>query len=368
METPVRLFRVDVSMYQVQFEDRADGRYAVGLPLMKPGKWNGTEYTASDLEGVAKSFGVLRDTDAFTPALKPYHTYDAHGQPIMFDPRNTLGRWSDLRIDPERGGLVGDAKLLDASTEQDILSGKLRYLSAELWPGYRLAGTGETVALAFVGAAFVDNPGVKGMPWEVLVNSADFPAQRKGAENMAWFDGVKALLGKLGASAEDIAALGEPEQAEGGVVQTQDAKPDPEPVEVPEVVKRQLAMLQETVQAQGAQLARQAEQARLDRAQGLVETLCAEGYLPPAQKPLAFALAERLLADEAPVKLLSADGNTEDKPLVEVFAALLRGSGKRVEPGPRGLAFLGDIDPQKPSPIDDKLADELVAAVGGGGE
>jgi hypothetical protein len=366
METPVRLFRMDVSKFPVTFEDRADGRYVVGLPIMKPGRWNGEEYTADDLAGVARSFAQVRDLDSFTPAIKPIHTYDHKGQPIAFDPRETLARWVDLRTD-ETGALLGDAKVLDASMEDGVVSGKLQYLSAELWPNLRIAATDETVPLAFVGAAFVDHPGVKGMPWEVIVNSADFPAQRKGADKMNAWETVKALFRKVGASEEDVAALDALEQETGGGVVTNDGKPPETDGE-----RRQVEMLQAQLSEQNKTILQLVENARLDRAQAFAEGLCAEGYVPPAKKPALFALADRLLVDEQPIRVLSAgaDGaqTAQDTVPIELLAALIRGNGQKVSSKPRGLAFEGSEDPDAREPIPDADLDALAASVRGGGE
>ncbi|MFA5635146.1 MAG: hypothetical protein WC977_04490, partial [Anaerovoracaceae bacterium] len=53
----------------------ADTWMVRGLPIMRVGQWNGTDYTAADLRTIASNFATKRDEQAFEPGMWPRHNY-----------------------------------------------------------------------------------------------------------------------------------------------------------------------------------------------------------------------------------------------------------------------------------------------------
>jgi len=173
----VSLFLNDLTNYEVLYEKDGDKQVVRGLPIMRPGKFNGKDYSAADLQQMADNFVRLRDEESWSPALKARHTYDARtGQPENADAREVMAWLSDLRFDEEDGVLFGDLEVVEESMIADMQKGKLRYLSAETVDDYVLEGGDEdkSIGPALVGVAWVDDPAVKRLPWEIVLNRAEY--------------------------------------------------------------------------------------------------------------------------------------------------------------------------------------------------
>ncbi|HOQ98230.1 MAG TPA: hypothetical protein PLJ35_05360 [Anaerolineae bacterium] len=149
--------------------------YAEGLPLLKPGTWNGNIYTVEDMQAAVNAFTEIQQADSWEPPLRPYHAYDREGKALQHDARETLGWHKALRWDDTAGLLRADVEIVDAQAAADLISGKLRFVSTEVArKAYTSPTTGKTYDTAIVGTAFVDNPAVKGMPWQIVLNAHEF--------------------------------------------------------------------------------------------------------------------------------------------------------------------------------------------------
>ena len=158
------------SKHPVKYERSADGEQLVrGLPLMKPGFWNGHEYSLTELREVADNFEQLQSDADYEPALMPFHTYDKEGDKTNIDAREIQGYFADVYVDDDLGWLLGDVRVVDDELVQNMMRGKFRYTSTEL-ADYEESG------LTLVNTAWVDNPAIKGMPWELVMNREEFPA------------------------------------------------------------------------------------------------------------------------------------------------------------------------------------------------
>ena len=156
--------------HPVKYERSADGEQLVrGLPLMKPGFWNGHEYSLTELREVADNFERLQSDADYEPALMPFHTYDKEGDKTNIDAREIQGYFADVYVDDDLGWLLGDVRVVDDELVQNMMRGKFRYTSTEL-------ADYEETGLTLVNTAWVDNPAVKGMPWELVMNREEFPA------------------------------------------------------------------------------------------------------------------------------------------------------------------------------------------------
>ena len=174
---PLELFMTALPAQGVTLDKTPDGKATLrGLPVLRPGTWNGRSYTADDLAALAANFAEIRDGDRWTPTLRPRHMLDASGNPVSLDARETLAWHNGLTWDATAGVLTADLEVVDARTVADLESGKLRYVSAEVVrSGYTSPVTGKVFDTpVYYGAAFVDNPAVKGMPWALVTNAAEF--------------------------------------------------------------------------------------------------------------------------------------------------------------------------------------------------
>lgn len=162
---------------KVTIEKTAGGGFLVkGLPLIREGEWNGRDYSKADLGHLASNFERIRQADQVVPPMRPFHAFTASGEPVPTeaqDARKILGWMQAVRHDEGLKMLRADIDVPDAETVRDIANKKLRYPSSEIQrSGYRIATTGEVLQTpALRGAAFVDNPGCKGLDFDVVVLS-----------------------------------------------------------------------------------------------------------------------------------------------------------------------------------------------------
>lgn len=174
------IFVNDAQPLDVTFEKADGGTLVKGLPLMRPGTYNGIKRSAETLQEIADNFAVIQEQDAFVPALMPHHQYDHDGKVVPMDASEVHGYFEALIFDTDADTLRGDVLVLDAEVVEDIKDGTLRYLSTEVDTEYRLAEGEEELGLALIGAAWVTYPACRGMPMNIIANAQDFPVYIHG--------------------------------------------------------------------------------------------------------------------------------------------------------------------------------------------
>ena len=172
---PIDIYLSDVTSAVEIITAPSGNLMAKGLPVLQVGTWNGKPYTADDLKALAANFADIQASDQWEPPLRPYHAYDREGKPLSHSAAETLGWHKALRYDEETERLLADVELVNRETAADMISGKLRYVSSEVGrDAYTSPVTQKEYPLAYMGGAFVDNPAVKGMPWQIVLNAAEF--------------------------------------------------------------------------------------------------------------------------------------------------------------------------------------------------
>jgi hypothetical protein len=170
-----------IARHTLTFETDAGGETLVhGLPIVKAGVWNGEPYTAEFLRDVvANTNAGMRGTENFLPISELHPSRD----------KETKAWIEGLRFDEATQSVLADpVRVADPSVVDKLRNKQYRYTSAETMIADK----------RMVGAAFVPNPGCKGLVFslsEQPVNSGDF-------------DNVHLLsLGNLSASAVQEKAL-----------------------------------------------------------------------------------------------------------------------------------------------------------------
>lgn len=204
----VSLFLNDLTNYEVAYELEGEQQMVRGLPLMRPGEFNGREYSAADLEQMASNFTRLQDELGWVPGLKPRHTYDLRGLPENVDAREVMAWFDNLHFDDEEQVLFGDVQVVEDSMVTDMEKLQLRYLSTEVASDY-VMGEGddaEKIGPALVGCAWVDDPAIKGLPWELVMNAAEYSHLRGRVHTLQLGDlSASELHEKLNAAVADMA-------------------------------------------------------------------------------------------------------------------------------------------------------------------
>lgn len=364
----LELFMTALPAQGVTLQKTPDGKATLrGLPVLRPGTWNGRTYTAGDLAALAANFAEIRDTDGWTPPLRPRHQLSGDGQAISLDARETLAWHSALVYDPASGLLTADLEVVDADTVAALESGKLRYVSAEVVrSGYTSPVTGKQYDTpVYYGAAFVDNPAVKGMPWRLVVNAEELHGQplagtKDGDRRMSWLETLKSVLRKEGVADEELAAVDQlavappPRRAATPVLEDGAGQEQAE----------QLVQLQQTVREQEAEL-QQLRQARArEAAQATVDRLVSEGTVPPALRVQCLALVEALSTLDSGVEVL-AEGGTRTLETLEVLLELLAGLKPRLH-APASELWQGSEQLAEATPPLSEAALDKIAALAGG--
>lgn len=329
-----------------------------GLPSLRVGTWNGNEFTADDLAAMTAAFGTAQ-AGGFEPGLWPRHNYDHQGNVMPQDAGAALGFYKALRFDAERGLLLGDIEVFDEQTARDMERGRLRYVSAEVVRG--------DDGPSLTGAAFVPDPAVKGMPWQLVINAADYStmqnAQQEGGETMNPFIAkLKAILsGEADVSTlDDLATDEEP---------TPDA--DDEPVDdaddVTALQAAHISALQAEVEALKADVLA-AKQERLEaQADARVQKLLGERAVTPATAPYARQLFVAALSEAQPVVVLADDGKTKrEVSAADALDALLHETspGALFGTHAEGLVLMSDAGEQDETE-QERQAGLALAAAGG---
>lgn len=394
-----------------------------GLPLMRVGRWNGRDYTAADLAAMARNHERLAREEHYQPALKSRHTYsvgpDGHLQPDNVDAAaTTLGWIEGLRYDEVAETLLADVRAVDDDLVVNMRRGKLRYVSAEVHQRYATAG-GEEIGPTLIGAAWVDRPAVRNLPWEIVINRADLgaltawgptgpggdPGDVPGDSDDDGGGLMSTLIGRIAevltrlaageateADVEQLAAEGDDAQGAdvvgvadetveaeealaeeaGDEVQSAADEAGDAPGDVDALrdagIARQVEQLRRSLQEREAEVATLRAEAQQQAAEAFVNELVGEGVLPPAQRQHLYVLAEALAGPGQVVTLAAADGaTTEERPALTVLRDLLRAVAPERSFGRlRGnILAAADGDPQAPAAYDNERLSRIAALAGG---
>ncbi len=365
--------------HSVRYTPTEKGTYIVeGLPLIRVGRWNGAEYTPRDLTAMADNFSALQRQYAFEPGLWPRHNYDHQGNIIPQNADEALGFYRSMRYDPTSRTLLGDVEVFDERTATDMARGKLRYISAEIKHTEQM---GPTVT----GAAFVPDPAVKGMPWHIVVNAAEYGVAEDddsgvelesrptecGGQNQdqptthGGLLDMNVLQKLLRGNAPDEDRPDPDAAPDAGGTLMQAAAPPAAPAEAPAQEDTTREALQAEIETLRAQYQEALAQHRSEQAEARVEKWIGCGYLPPACREQARALVLGAMHSGDEIVILSEDGSEAKARMVEVLEEILRASAPSgLSDGGRGIIYSGSIDP------DDEAAQRaagmaLAEAVGG---
>lgn len=400
--------------FDVRMSRSSGGKYLVtGLPIFRTGTWNDRAYTADDIKAIAANFDVITKADAWSPPLRPYHGYSFDGQPLIQDAREVLGWFRSLRYDETTETLLADVELVDEQAARDMMGGKLRYVSAEIMrSGYRSPASGlEIKGPVLLGAAFVSNPAVKGMPWNLVINAqeykprGDVPGKDDEAMSLARkiVESLRELFEKAKLGEEELSLLGgiaaEGAGAVGGVAEASvtepaaladDAKTEPSApagaqqpekgddtmaektnVEVEtltEAEKGQLEQLHQAMAEQQRLIEQLTAEARLAKVKAYVDGWVASGTLPPALRLQTYALVDELAKGEREIEIMADDkGNKRKVGLVDLFAEILQGMKPALTveaPGRLWQGSMADSEASVLSPEEiEKAAQSLLAAI-----
>lgn len=164
MET--QLYLSDLRAHEVRCSEGANGTFRIeGLPLLKPGTYNGIEFSDERLQSIADNFARSSEQLGFYPPLRPFHVKPGDRVDARTD---ILGNVTAVRV--QDGVLLGDAVIYEPETVRRMQNGQYRYTSSEV----RLNPAMVDGQDALVGVAYVDDPAVKGMPWQLVMNRAEY--------------------------------------------------------------------------------------------------------------------------------------------------------------------------------------------------
>jgi len=340
MET--QLYLSDLRAHEVRCSEGANGTFRIeGLPLLKPGTYHGIEFSSERLDSIAQNFAKSSEQLGFYPPLRPFHVKPGDRVDARTD---ILGNVTAVRM--EDGVLLGDAVVYEPETVRRMQNGQYRYTSSEV----RLNPATVDGQDALVGVAYVDDPAVKGMPWQLVMNRNEYAVIQGGDEPPAPPEG----------RSERNMTLSERVRAAFGMLQEAQAELDAPPeqtIETPEMVA-----LRE--RAEAAEVALQAERDRAAEAatertramvDGHVTALLSERYIVPAQQDSLRAIMLALGA--APQTVVLSEG-AEPVGLVDALVASLR-TGQQIDEKYFSRQSTPAMDTQKTV---EQYAAEIIAA------
>lgn len=361
---------------QVALTQTPDGKHLLrGLPVLRVGTWNGKPYSAADLQEMAANFAEIARSENWQPPLRPYHQRDPEGKPVKLDARDTQGWFAALQYDATEQLLKADVEIVDAATIEALQAGKLRHISSEVFrSGYPAPASGrEFQTPVLVGASFVDDPAVKGMPWQLVVNAMEYGhplAERKEHGRMKFIEALKSLLRKEGVAEDELAQVDQLAQAappapdpKGG-----DDKPPTDPA-----LLRQFEQLQKANEEQGKQIEQLRAQQAAERAAATVDGYVTKGLLPPAVRVQALALVETLAAVTAPIETLACDAEgkqtgTRKVTALELLGEVLTACKPELLTEPKGRLWQGQVDKAQLDELSDEEVEKAAERLVGGGK
>lgn len=349
--------------HSVTYEAHPEGGYRVkGLPILKPGTYHGIAFDAGHLEEIATNFQASKDELGYEPPLRPFHVKPGERVDVRKD---LLGVLEDCYL--EGDVLKTDARVFDEGTVQSMQSGQFPYLSGE----FRINPAQRDGRTSLRGLAFVDAPECKGLPWKLVMNAEDFPAEwqaepppvpavpvppaapvavptPRGGDFMTLSERIKALFGKGEVTeAAVLAVLEEPQE-------------DPEVTALRERAEQAEAALKAAKDREAEaeaerHLAEVAQQDAADKA--TVETLLSEKRILPAQQDACLVVLSALRGQDAVVHL--AEGGEATTPATEAFVAMLR-DGATIS----DRYFKQGSTPAPSGEADSAMVERMAAAVG----
>ncbi len=360
-----RLFVNALEPRAVTSEQTEDGKWRVkGLPLIHPGKWNGIDYTKRDMQDIVSNFNRLRDDDGFVPGLWSKHNYDHDGNHVSQDANNALGFYERMYVDEASDALLSDVDVFDEETARDMERGKLRYISAEIRDS-------DENGASLVGAAFVNNPAVKGLPWHLVINAADYSGATTsttstkeklegGSRTMTlkekFFNLFKAATDEdpevLTQALSDLDEEIPDKPADEVDADEADAEQEEDPTEV-ESLTRMLtqktsanAELQKQMDVLEEKMSTVTTSRQHDLAEAKLDQWVAAGYVSPAARDYVMPLAQYALAALKKVDILAVDGGKTKTPMIDVLEEALKLTSPRaVTQGASGsLVWTGSED------------------------
>ncbi len=382
--TAMMIYLSDAEGHQVTYKPTQDGTYMVhGLPLIQVGTWNDKEFNREDLQQMAVNFATMQQEEAFEAGLWPKHNWDHQGNVVAQDADEVLGWYRRLYVDDDV--LKGDVEVFEEQTARDMERGKLRYISAEI-------GRHDQLGRVITGAAFVPDPAVKGMPWHMVINSAEYghsdsanepdTTNRGGDNDMTLIQRIKGLFSALQSGDEEalekgLEELDELDESAGDAPDdgAQDGGDEPPDAagdgDDPDMYARKMEQLRKANEDLEKRLALQEkatkeaqDRARRDRAEALVDRWVNAGYLPPAARQEALVMAVDALEAEKPVTILSEDGEKAERSRIEVLEQIFKASApSEVLAEGQALSWIGSDNPDDEDAEAERAAGREMAAV-----
>jgi hypothetical protein len=128
-----------------------------GVEILRPGRWNGREYTTDQLAAMVDAFHDLKDV--YAPPGKLGHNKE---QALLANDGLPAAGWvKDLRMNDDR--LVADFAKVPAKLGELIEAGAYRTRSAEVWFNADFDGKQYPAVLKAVSWLGADAPAVKGL-------------------------------------------------------------------------------------------------------------------------------------------------------------------------------------------------------------
>lgn len=318
-----------------------------GVEVFRVGKWNGTEFSRKDLEGMVAAFRETRN--AVMPFLKLGHNDDQ--EILRRDDLPAAGWVDDLRMEGDR--LVADFAGIPGKVYDLLERGAYRTRSIEIWRNVNIAGKTHPWLLTAVALLGAELPAVEGLN-DIL---SLFAAQ--GGEAMRFEREGDALVFDLGNTTdkedetmtdEQKKALADTEKArDEAVAKAAEFQKDNE------ALKAQVATLEAekaaAIKASGDAMAelgefkRKANEAEVNSA---IDDLIKNKKVAPAQKPALFAL---FCVAGATTDMKFSIGEKKDLSLKDALLEFVsNGSGVTLPTEPQSAAG----DPERPNkPADD---------------
>lgn len=264
------------------------------IPMMKVGTFNNVSYSEVTFNGMIDNFNLMKQTFGYLPPLKPFHTYSSmYGLPENYDARDILGYISDIYL--EDNVLYGDIEVTNKDEFLPYLENKtLRYLSTEIIPNYEF--NGEEIGEFLVGASFVGLPAVKGLNFDLIINSEDFERMQNNS-----IEGGK-NMGSLWEQLKNVLSNSEVEEVEEVNEEEVEIEEETTEVEVTEAEINEGENITEKYEEQLLEKNKKIEELEktmINRdIEDTVDELTREGYLKPANKEAVKNYLEEVYSNE----------------------------------------------------------------------
>ena len=327
-----------------------------GIEVFRVGKWNGTEFTQADIDGMAQAFRETRT--AVMPFLKLGHNDEQ--DLLRRDDLPAAGWVDDLRVEGDR--LVADFSGIPSKIYDLLQRGAYRTRSIEIWRNVNIAGKSYPWLLTAVALLGAELPAVEGLN-DIL---SLFAAQ--GGEAMRFEAGGEPLVFDLGNTKqtedntmtdEQKKALADAETAKvEAVKQAETFKTENEALKAKvATLETEKATAIETATAALAEVGefkRKANEAEINTA---IDDLVKNKKISPAQKPALFAM---LCVAGSQNEMKFSIGEKKDLSLKDALLEFVsNGSGVTLPTEPQSKGG----DHKKPNAAADDLRTEAIKHV-----